>query len=200
MSATNTDQAAKSVSNQNSQLYLIPIYLHCDKPASLTPAHPAPRACLHPAHRRPTAYAPPGHILSFLPRADGSSPQHQPGRLATEADKAGEEFHAQTLPAGTAPKADTYAPQTTQDVLTATETTSAQDTITGATSGDVHMGHGHPGSGQSSNELHHDGGKTHGGSLQGVGAKGATSEDQHGSNRVDMSSAVPGATQKATGE
>ena len=35
--------------------------------------------------------------------------------------------------------------------------TSASDTMTGATSADVHSGYGHPGSGMSSSELHHNG-------------------------------------------
>ena len=38
--------------------------------------------------------------------------------------------------------------------------TSAGDTLTGATSADVHQGLGHPGQGQTSAELHHDG-KSH---------------------------------------
>jgi len=54
--------------------------------------------------------------------------------------------------------------------------TSAQDTIGGATSADVHQGLGHPGSGQSSKELKGSGKKDHGGlekrdrtGLEGVG-------------------------------
>lgn len=35
--------------------------------------------------------------------------------------------------------------------------TKASDTLTGATSSDVHAGLGHPGQGQTSSELHHDG-------------------------------------------
>ena len=53
------------------------------------------------------------------------------------------------------------------------EQNSALDTIGGATSGDVHTGLGHPGSGQSSAEIRHDGQKGRknpGQSLQGVGA------------------------------
>ena len=54
--------------------------------------------------------------------------------------------------------------------------TTASSTLGGATSGDVHTGFGHPGEGQTSNELRHDGQHTrknvggHGGGLAGVGA------------------------------
>ena len=51
--------------------------------------------------------------------------------------------------------------------------TTASSTLTGATSGDVHTGLGHPGQGQTSNELRHDGqhtNKKQGGGLAGVGA------------------------------
>lgn len=57
------------------------------------------------------------------------------------------------------------------------EQASAADTIAGATSGDVHTGLGHPGAGQTSKELRHDGmqtSKNPGKSLEGVGA--ATTE------------------------
>jgi len=47
--------------------------------------------------------------------------------------------------------------------------TSAQDTIVGATSADVHTGYGHPGSGQTSKELHGERKKERNG-LVGVGA------------------------------
>lgn len=47
----------------------------------------------------------------------------------------------------------------------------ATDTITGATSGDVHTGLGHPGAGQSSSELRQNDAGRQG--LQGVGASGA---------------------------
>jgi hypothetical protein len=46
--------------------------------------------------------------------------------------------------------------------------TSAQDTINGATSADVHQGYGHPGSGQTSNELKGDGRRDRNG-LEGIG-------------------------------
>ena len=53
------------------------------------------------------------------------------------------------------------------------EQTSAQDSLPGATSADVHTGLGHPGSGQTSAEIRHDGEKGRknpGRGLQGVGA------------------------------
>lgn len=51
--------------------------------------------------------------------------------------------------------------------------TTASSTLGGATSGDVHTGLGHPGQGQTSTELRHDGKHTStktGGGLAGVGA------------------------------
>ena len=48
--------------------------------------------------------------------------------------------------------------------------TTASSTLGGATSGDVHTGLGHPGQGQTSNELRHDSKKDGGGGLAGVGA------------------------------
>ena len=54
-------------------------------------------------------------------------------------------------------------------------TTAAQDTLPGSTSADVHTGLGHPGAGQSSAEMRHDGQKGRknpGQGLQGVGASG----------------------------
>ncbi|KAI9709117.1 MAG: hypothetical protein M1820_003563 [Bogoriella megaspora] len=91
---------------------------------------------------------------------------HKPGVLASEADRA-PEFSAQTLPAGTAPRDRTFAPNANNEapplqdyssnVDPEAERTSAADTLGGATSGDVHTGLGHPGQGQSSAERHHDG-------------------------------------------
>ena len=59
--------------------------------------------------------------------------------------------------------------------------TTASSTLVGATSGDVHKGLGHPGQGQTSNELRHDGGHTsskQGGGLAGVGAPSVASSNQ----------------------
>lgn len=71
------------------------------------------------------------------------------------------EFHAQTLPAGTAPASRTFTPNTQSEIpgqamnpdISEETWTSASDTLGGATSADVHQGLGNPGSGQTSNEL-----------------------------------------------
>jgi len=110
------------------------------------------------------------------------TPQHQPGHIASEADAA-PEFHAQVLPAGSAPTGNTFKPNPIGEVPGQSAdnyagqggvgtTTSAQDTITGASSSDVHKGMGHPGQGQSSKELH-DNSTGGGAGLQGVGAESA---------------------------
>ena len=81
------------------------------------------------------------------------------------------EFTAETLPAGTAPANRTFKPNNDADVPPPqSEQVTAEDTIGGATSGDVHTGLGHPGSGQTSAEIRHDGNKSTGKSLEGVGA------------------------------
>ena len=109
--------------------------------------------------------------------------QHKPGVLV--GNDAAPEFHAKTLPPGSAPTDRTFKPNATSEVpgqadndavershgKESTKTT-AESTLGGATSADVHTGSGHPGQGQSSRELRHDrnnpGG--HGGGLAGVGA------------------------------
>ena len=115
---------------------------------------------------------------------DGSNEmsQHQPGKLV--GNDAVPEFQAQTLPPGSAPASKTFQPNPDTDVPSATsdhgthaalpdEQPSAADTIGGATSADVHGGLGHPGQGQTSTEIRHDGGEKKGGQgLQGVGASG----------------------------
>ncbi|KAK8194425.1 hypothetical protein M8818_007616 [Zalaria obscura] len=121
------------------------------------------------------------HIKPSEPMEKGG---HKPGVLASENDRA-PEFSAQTLPAGSAPADRTFKPNNISEVPPVTdvrddndpeaERTTAADTIGGATSADVHTGLGHPGQGQTSNELRHDGSKgrakqTHG--LEGVGASG----------------------------
>ena len=91
------------------------------------------------------------------------------GKLVSEKDKA-PEFSAQTLPAGTAPPESTFKPNPVsetpgqadnEDTLGSDDKestyTSALDTLGGATSGDVHTGLGHPGSGQTSTELRNEG-------------------------------------------
>lgn len=99
--------------------------------------------------------------------------QHQPGVLATEADRV-PEFSAQILPAGTAPPERTFKPNPTKEVPLSESNPSAADTIQGSTSADVHTGLGHPGSGQTSSEIRHDGSHTskkQSSGLEGVGAR-----------------------------
>ncbi|RVX68582.1 hypothetical protein B0A52_07009 [Exophiala mesophila] len=97
---------------------------------------------------------------------------HQPGQKVSPADHA-PEFSAQTLPAGSAPSSKTFQPNTSSEtpgqgnnpsVLRShgkeDVSTSASSTLVGATSADVHTGLGHPGQGQTSNELRHDGAHT----------------------------------------
>lgn len=110
--------------------------------------------------------------------------QHKPGVLV--GNDAAPEFSAKTLPPGSAPADRTFKPNPISEVpgqadnasverdhgKESTKTT-ASDTLGGATSGDVHTGLGHPGQGQTSSELRHDGehtSKKHGGGLAGVGA------------------------------
>ncbi|ROT41677.1 hypothetical protein SODALDRAFT_331448 [Sodiomyces alkalinus F11] len=96
-----------------------------------------------------------------------------------------QEFHAETHPPGTAPKENTYQPQTQHEVPGqasnpyTTTRTEASDTLPGATSADVHKGLGHPGSGQTSNE----GDRKHRSGLEGVGASAV---DPIHSKRADV--------------
>lgn len=73
------------------------------------------------------------------------------------------EFSAKVLPAGSAPADRTFKPNPVNEIpgqadnADSSETTSASDTLGGATSADVHTGLGHPGSGMGSAEERHDG-------------------------------------------
>lgn len=102
-------------------------------------------------------------------------------------------FSAQTLPRGSAPADRTFTPNATSetpgqanndDTLASDDKestyTSATDTLGGATSGNVHKGLGHPGQGQTSQELHQGGGAGGGreGGLAGVGSSEAASGNQ----------------------
>lgn len=90
------------------------------------------------------------------------------------------EFSAKTLPAGSAPADRTFKPNNASetppvarfddnvDADAKQELPKASDTVVGATSADVHTGLGHPGSGQTSQELH--GGHKREGGLEGRGA------------------------------
>ncbi|KAH7136692.1 hypothetical protein B0J13DRAFT_625338 [Dactylonectria estremocensis] len=79
------------------------------------------------------------------------------------------EFHMETHPPGTAPKDRSFEPQPSGDP---SEQASNPDILggTGATSADVHKGLGHPGEGQTSQELHGGKRKRAGAGLEGVGA------------------------------
>jgi hypothetical protein len=101
------------------------------------------------------------HASHLINRIFTNIYQHAPGtKIGNDAVP---EFHAETLPAGTAPSESTFEPNPTSDVPgqannpDATERTNAQDTIVGATSQDVHTGLGLPIQGQSSQQLHGSG-------------------------------------------
>ena len=97
------------------------------------------------------------------------SHQHKPGVLAGEKDQA-PEFSAKVLPPGSAPADRTFRPNPQSEVPGQADNeavlrshgkestyTDANATLGGATSADVHTGYGHPGQGQSSNELRQEG-------------------------------------------
>jgi len=113
-----------------------------------------------------------GEFHSRIPPAEPlTTSGHKPGVIASKADAA-PEFHAETLPTGTAPSSRTFQPQN-DAVDPESVRDSAEDTMTGATSADV--GAGVTSAPQSSAELHHDGQhhrkhEKHG--LVGVGAPG----------------------------
>merc|ERR1712036_191875 len=138
----------------------------------------------------------------FSARKPGDEPMmtggHQPGKLVSEADRA-PEFTAQTLPAGSAPADRTFKPNPVDDVPLTNSNPAASDTVTGSTSADVHTGLGHPGQGQTSTELRHDGGHTskkQSAGLEGVGATAA-------STRCDVAGAedkIPEPAERAAAE
>lgn len=112
------------------------------------------------------------HILPYFDlKADTS--QHQPGKLV--GNDAAPEFHAEVLPAGSAPASKTYQPN--PDLNNQKMYQDASSTITGATSGDVHTGLGHPGQGQTSKELRHSDKK------DGTGLAGRASSVEQGNVR-----------------
>ena len=112
---------------------------------------------------------------------------HQPGRKVSERDNV-EEFTVKTLPPGSAPADRTFQPNPQSEVPGQADNanvlrdhgkestyTSAESTLGGADSRDLHQGLGHPGQGQTSSELRHDGQhhrKRDGAGLEGVGASG----------------------------
>ncbi|KAK7525861.1 uncharacterized protein IWZ02DRAFT_431388 [Phyllosticta citriasiana] len=102
----------------------------------------------------------PGEFSSRVPPSEPlETGGHKPGVLASENDRA-PEFHAQAYPPGSAPTSKTYEPNPDPaDTATGSAHASAADTIPGSTSASVHTGLGHPGAGQTSSELRHDGQK-----------------------------------------
>ncbi|KAK7631531.1 hypothetical protein BKA81DRAFT_349254 [Phyllosticta paracitricarpa] len=102
----------------------------------------------------------PGEFSSRVPPSEPlETGGHKPGVLASENDRA-PEFHAQAYPPGSAPTSKTYEPNPDPtDTATGSTHASAADTIPGSTSASVHTGLGHPGAGQTSSELRHDGQK-----------------------------------------
>ncbi|KNG44344.1 hypothetical protein TW65_08695 [Stemphylium lycopersici] len=88
-----------------------------------------------------------GHIAPSEPLMTGG---HQPGKLV--GNDAVPEFNAQTLPAGSAPADKTFQPN--PELNNQKMYHQASDTLQGATSADVHTGLGHPGQGQTSQDLH----------------------------------------------
>ena len=98
--------------------------------------------------------------------------QHKPGVKASPADFA-PEFQAHTVPPGTAPADRTFQPNPSGETPTAAP---ASSTLGGSDSRDVHTGLGHPGQGQTSTELRHEG--AHGRTRQSAGLEGVGATDK----------------------
>jgi hypothetical protein len=130
----------------------------------------------------------------FNPKVPRSQPLttsgHQVGQKVSPADHA-PEFSAKTLPAGTAPKENTFTPRPTNEVpgqADNPDSTERSDPLDfpGSTSKDVHTGLGHPGQGQTSTELRNEGQHTSkkvGAGLEGAGADGGTGLQGGGMNK-----------------
>jgi len=118
------------------------------------------------------------------------------GQKVSPADYA-PEFHAKTLPPGSAPAANTFKPnpvneipgQADNDLVNRQhgkeETKTGALDMPGATSADVHKGLGHPGQGQTSSELHNDG-KQSGAGLKGEGGSGMTDDANDEAKRLQQ--------------
>ncbi|KAH8163050.1 hypothetical protein CIB48_g5175 [Xylaria polymorpha] len=101
-----------------------------------------------------------GEFHSRVPRSEPlEKGGHKPGVLVGN-DRI-PEFHAETLPAGTAPREDTYQPRPEGEYPAQAYGTapSAADTMSGATSRDLYRGMGKPIQGQERREIE----KPHGG-------------------------------------
>lgn len=128
--------------------------------------------------------------------------QHQLGTKPSPYDHA-PEFHAQTLPPGTAPAGSSFTPNAVNetpgqalnpDVLRSHGKESTyvppSDTLQGATSQDVHTGLGKPMQGQTQTEVYHDG--EHGRKRQTYGYEGvgATGHPKHQEGSIGDSQKV----------
>ena len=81
--------------------------------------------------------------------------QHQPGSSLNDPTPEG---HLQAYPPGTAPEDRSFSPSGGADTVGEDAgKASASESLQGSTSAEVHQGYGHPGAGQTSAELHHDG-------------------------------------------
>jgi hypothetical protein len=126
------------------------------------------------------------HCIQTEQLIDTRVSQHKPGVLVGN-DRV-PEFRAETHPPGTAPAENTFTPNTQSEVPGQAfndfmeNPTSASATLQGATSADVHQGLGHPGSGQTSQELHsiH---KHERAGLEGVGANATDPIHEQGADR-----------------
>lgn len=114
---------------------------------------------------------------------------HQVGQKTSPADFA-PEFSAKTLPPGTAPKSKTFTPNPTGETPGQANNEDAvgrSDPLDfpGSTSGDVHTGLGHPGSGQTSTELRNEG--KHTSKKERTGTAGAGAQGGSGLREDGMS-------------
>ncbi|KAI9847149.1 MAG: hypothetical protein M1837_003011 [Sclerophora amabilis] len=153
----------------------------------------------------------PGEFSSRVERDEPmTTTGHQPGRKVAPQDYV-EEFQAKTLPPGSAPSDRTFQPNITSEIPSQAlnpdardndeeAQTSASSTLGGATSADVHTGLGHPGQGQTSAELRHDGEhhrNQQGHGLAGLGGRNATNQavdprEQPSQRALDKDEAVIG--------
>ncbi|EJP65424.1 hypothetical protein BB8028_0006g10510 [Beauveria bassiana] len=99
------------------------------------------------------------------------------------------DFEAETYPPGTAPASQTFRPNPQGQIPAGSEDGSngakASSTIAGATSADVHQGLGHPGSGQTSKELH-GGHRKKEGHFAAPANGNLSMEDSIGSRKLDV--------------
>ena len=118
------------------------------------------------------------------------------------------EFHAETYPPGTAPEERTFQPQPENEVpaqalnasLDSSSQTRTTDTLPGATSADLHTGHGKPIQGQENREMHGKReNKREGAGLEGIGASvGVDMARQKGADLPD--GVEPGTRGKASAD